>query len=206
VINQAIKQESVFITEEQGRTIECTEKQGFWRFAQEIFQTSREAQPLVYSVDLIALPCSYRGRDACHHTPPAQIPAGGFPAPGSHLGCLTARRLFLAACRTRSSPWVMLSRLGVRRMPCSIVFPSAPPLGSTNSADSFPPLFAGFIATMEGSDPSCPCITGYGPPAFPVRTRANSTQARHKVSRFPNKRFRRRARVSDHAGPAGHWR
>jgi len=33
--DQAIKQEGVFITEEQGRKIECTEKQGFWRFAQE---------------------------------------------------------------------------------------------------------------------------------------------------------------------------
>jgi hypothetical protein len=57
-INQAIKQESVFITEEQGRTTECTEEQGFWRFAQEFGQTSREAQPLAYSVDSIFLPCS----------------------------------------------------------------------------------------------------------------------------------------------------
>ncbi len=70
---------------------------------------------------------------------------------------------------TRSSPWDMLSRLGVRRMPGSIAFPSAPPLGSTNSAGSCPPLFAGFIATTKGSDFSCPCITGFGPPAFPVR-------------------------------------
>jgi hypothetical protein len=30
-----------------------------------------------------------------------------------------------APCRTRSSPWDMLSRLGVRRMPCSIAFPLA---------------------------------------------------------------------------------
>src|SRR5580698_1304079 len=57
-VNQAIKQESVFLTEEQGRTIECTERQGFWRFAQEFGQTSREAQQLVYSVDSIVLPCS----------------------------------------------------------------------------------------------------------------------------------------------------
>jgi hypothetical protein len=49
---------SVFITEEQGRTIECTEEQGFWRFAQEFWLTSREAQPLAYSVDSIVLPCS----------------------------------------------------------------------------------------------------------------------------------------------------
>jgi hypothetical protein len=56
--NQAIKKAGVFLTEEQGRTIECTEKQGFWRFAQEFDQTSREAQPLAYSVDSIVLPCS----------------------------------------------------------------------------------------------------------------------------------------------------
>jgi hypothetical protein len=56
--NQAIKQASVFLTEEQGRTIEHTEKQGYWRFAQESDQTPREAQPLAYSVDSIVLPCS----------------------------------------------------------------------------------------------------------------------------------------------------
>ena len=56
--NKAIQQEGVFITEEQGRTIECTERQGFWRFAQEFAHTSREAQPLAYSVDSILLPCS----------------------------------------------------------------------------------------------------------------------------------------------------
>jgi ribosomal protein S6 len=41
--NQAIKKVSAFITEEQGRTVEHTEKQGFWRFAQESDQTPREA-------------------------------------------------------------------------------------------------------------------------------------------------------------------
>ena len=35
-IDQAIKQEGVFITEGQGRPTECTEKPGFWRFAQEL--------------------------------------------------------------------------------------------------------------------------------------------------------------------------
>ena len=34
-----------------------------------------------------------RGRDTHYCVPPAQIPAGGIPAPGSHLGCLTAQRL-----------------------------------------------------------------------------------------------------------------
>jgi hypothetical protein len=32
---------------------------------------------------------------------PAQIPAGGIPAPGSHLGCLTAKRLFGQGCVIR---------------------------------------------------------------------------------------------------------
>jgi hypothetical protein len=56
--NQAIKQEGVFITEEQGRTIERTKKQRFWRFAHDSDQTPREAQQLAYSVDSIFLPCS----------------------------------------------------------------------------------------------------------------------------------------------------
>lgn len=37
-------------------------------------------------------PNSYRGRDAHYCVPPAQIPAGVIHAPGSHLGCLTAKR------------------------------------------------------------------------------------------------------------------
>jgi hypothetical protein len=37
-------------------------------------------------------PISYRGRDAHCCAPPAQIPAGVIHAPGSHLGCLTAKR------------------------------------------------------------------------------------------------------------------
>ena len=35
---------------------------------------------------------SDRGRDVRYWTPPAQIRTGGFPAYGSHLGCLTAKR------------------------------------------------------------------------------------------------------------------
>ena len=68
----------------------------------------------------------------------------------------------LAACRTRSSPWDTLSRLGVRRVPPSSVFPLAPALGSTGSAAGRPASFAGFIATTAGSDFSRPCIIGYG--------------------------------------------
>lgn len=35
---------------------------------------------------------AYRGRDTHYWTPPAQIPAGAIRAPGSHLGCLAAKR------------------------------------------------------------------------------------------------------------------
>src|SRR5664279_4552874 len=105
----------------------------------------------------------------------------------------------------RSSPWDMLSRLGVRRMPCCATLPLAPSLGSIGSADGNPSLVADFPATMEGSDFSSPCIIGFDLPAFPMRTVFLQT-ASHEISRFPNKRFRRRARVSDHAGPVGHWR
>ena len=40
----------------------------------------------------------------------------------------------------------MLPRLGVRRMPRFIAFPSAPTLGSTHSASGCPDLFVGFTA------------------------------------------------------------
>ncbi|MGY4167662.1 transposase [Bradyrhizobium sp. USDA 4529] len=35
-----------------------------------------------------------RGRDPHHWAPPAQIPASPIKAPGSYLGCLTAKRSF----------------------------------------------------------------------------------------------------------------
>jgi hypothetical protein len=54
---QASDQASVFITEEQGRMIEHTEKRRFWRFAQESHPTPREAPKLACSVCSIVLPC-----------------------------------------------------------------------------------------------------------------------------------------------------
>jgi hypothetical protein len=35
---------------------------------------------------------SVRGRDASYLAPPAQSRTSGFPAYGSHLGCVTAKR------------------------------------------------------------------------------------------------------------------
>ena len=101
------------------------------------------------------------GRDAHYWAPPAQNRTCGIPASGSHLGCWTARR-WLGAVRTRSSPGDTLARLGVRRVLACPVFSLAPSLCSTNSGPGRPRPFAGFPATMEGSDFSSPCITGFG--------------------------------------------
>jgi len=121
--------------------------------------------------------------------------------------------LSLAACRTRSSPGDTLPRPGVRRVPRSTVFPSAPApcssqgqaLGSIGSAGDRPPLFADFPATMAGSDFSRPCIIGFGPPAFPMRA-ARCRAASREISRFPCTERGVRARVSDDAEPAGYSR
>ncbi len=68
----------------------------------------------------------------------------------------------LAAVRTRSSPGDTLARRGVRRVLARPVFSSAPSLGSTSSDLGRPTPFAGFPATMEGSDFSRPFIIGFG--------------------------------------------
>src|SRR5258708_8470096 len=44
-------------------------------------------------------PLSVRGRDVRRRTPPAQIRTSGFPASGSYLGCLTAKRMLGQGCR-----------------------------------------------------------------------------------------------------------
>ena len=71
-------------------------------------------------------------------------------------------------------------------MLCWSVFPSAPALRSTGSAAGRPALFAGFLATMAGSDFSRPCITGYGSSPSrcgPVR----EVLVGREISRFPRK-------------------
>src|SRR6516225_726987 len=75
--------------------------------------------------------------------------------------------LSLATFRMRSSACGMLVWLCAQGMVCWHAFPLVPTLGSPGSAaDCFAAscstLFAGFIATMAGSDFSCPCIIGYG--------------------------------------------
>ena len=53
-----------------------------------------KAASRIFSVELCVTSVFYRGRNAHYCVPPAQIPASGIPAPGSHLGCLTAKRWF----------------------------------------------------------------------------------------------------------------
>jgi hypothetical protein len=77
----------------------------------------------------------------------------------------------LATRRMRSSTCGMLVWLCAQGMVCWSAFPLVPALRSTGSAAIAPAdpsvvgcsaLFAGFTATMTGSDFSGPCITGYG--------------------------------------------
>jgi hypothetical protein len=59
--------------------------------------------------------------------------------------------LAFAACRTRSSLWNTLSRLGVRRVRGSTLFSSASALRSARSAAGSPALLTGIIATNARS-------------------------------------------------------
>src|SRR6202163_1402010 len=105
--------------------------------------------------------------------------------------------LVLAACRTRFSAWVTLSRFCARRVLCCLAFPSVPTLRSTGSATGRPALFVGFVATTIGSDPSFLFIDGYG--SSPSRRGPAQPTAARSGLRSP--RFRRdpfvRDRVSD---------
>src|ERR1700685_1998930 len=76
---------------------------------------------------------------------------------------------FLAASRTRSSPLVLLSRLGVRpRLGCC-VFSSVCSLFSTASAGDTPPLFGCFADTTLQYDSPPSCIRDLPLIAFSLR-------------------------------------
>src|SRR3979490_2809591 len=70
--------------------------------------------------------------------------------------------LCLATCRMRSSPCDTVARFCARSVLCWLAFPSAPALGSTDSAADRSAAFTGFTATTAGSDFSRSCIIGYG--------------------------------------------
>jgi hypothetical protein len=107
------------------------------------------------------------------------------------------RSFFLvrAACRTRSSPCVTLSRFCARRVLCWLAFPLVPTLRSTGSATGRPALFVGFVATTVESDFSCPCIGGYGSspshrgPAQPLAARPGLRSPRFRRVPFVRDRI-----------------
>src|SRR3954465_12990338 len=100
----------------------------------------------------------------------------------------------------RSSAWDTLARSCARSVLCWLAFPLVPALRSTNSAAVGTALFAGFIATISGSDFSCPCIISYG--SSPSRRGPDSREAIRSNTRSP--RFRPvpfvRDGVFDHDG------
>src|SRR5258705_12688256 len=72
-------------------------------------------------------------------------------------------------------------------MCCSSMFPSALSLRSTDSASGCPILFVSFIATVERSDFSGPCVIGFDS-CLPDADHSEKTGAVGlEISRFPNK-------------------
>ena len=107
-------------------------------------------------------PRTVRGRYPSYLAPPAQIRTSPIRAYGSHLGCVTARRDIFTSYRMCFSACDTVPRYCARPVRCWLTFPSAPALGSTDSAAGCPALFVSFTATMAGSDFSQSCIIGYG--------------------------------------------
>ena len=70
--------------------------------------------------------------------------------------------LSFAACRMRANACDTLSQSCAWRVLCWSAFPLVPVLGSTDSAADCSALFAGFTATIPGSDFPPPYIIGYG--------------------------------------------
>ena len=91
-------------------------------------------------------------------------------------------------------------------MLCHLAFPVSKRLPSIRSAATAAALFADFLGTMHLSDFSCPCIIGFGPPAFPMRTAAADSGGRAGDLPVPAQGTSVHAGVSDHAGPAGRSR
>ena len=96
-----------------------------------------------------------------------------------------------------------LSRLCVRGVFCSSVFPLASPLPSTASAAARPALFGGFAGTTGLSDFPRSCISGLRPwPSRAARPAISATGERG-ISRFPRMEIPCMLRFFDRAGSAG---
>ena len=118
--------------------------------------------------------------------------------------------LCLATCRTRSSACDTRSRPCVRCVLCQLAFPSAPTLGSADSAAGCPALFSRLLSYYGGV--RLLTIVLYHRLrllASPMRTSAQHVDARcwvgdRETSRFAVQRASAHAKFSDHAGPGEH--
>ena len=149
----------------------------------------------------VFLPCHavYTGRRI-----PLQPRVGAVKKPG--IDMVEERGEPLLPIQPCSCPYTVQSRghacpaRGPARAGLSL-FSLAPSLGSTNSGFGRPTPFAGFAATMEGSDFSSPCITGFGSSPSrcgPGRDRPGQT----RDLPVPGQGAYAHAGVYDRAGPA----
>ncbi len=151
---------------------------------------------------------SGRGRDTGHPAPPAQTRAGATNAHGSYLGCWrqTASLAgdspsFFTACRTRSSPFDSLSRLGVRHESGCTMFSLVSGLSSTASCGppkAFVRLLRWYYAAVR-----LPAAVHLGLIAHRLHptVRVLLTTDGHGASRFSRVKFLCMHGVFDSAGP-----
>jgi len=113
-----------------------------------------------------ANPAPCRGRDGDCSPPPAQIRTCALTHTALTSGVWRQLSGSARACRMRAIACDTLSRCCARRVFCWSAFPLVPVLGSTDSAADCSALFAGFTATIPGSDFPPPCVIGYGSSPF----------------------------------------
>lgn len=89
--------------------------------------------------------------------------------------------------RGTRSPGPRIKSGAVRCVPSWLAFSLAPALRSADSAPARAGLFAGFAATMAGSDFSRSCITGFGSSPSRCGPRGHRPVVERETSRFPCK-------------------
>jgi len=151
--------------------------------------------------DLFAfIRCNSRGRDGHCCPPPARIPAGGFPAPGSCLRYdVSGIRVAVGVGhRNVARPWpggglghacswaAPRACSSTRHFPRPGAFPPSAPPQATNSA-----LFADFIGTTHLSDFSSSFIGCFSSsPSSRGPVRRNGRPVKHEISQVPTCSFR----------------
>src|SRR6202451_4930453 len=144
----------------------------------------------------IGLKCC--GRDDHRGSPPAQNRTSGFPAYGSHLGCMTRR----VAPRTPLHPWhTRFPRAVSGRVLNETMFSLARALFSPGSAADCSSLFVWFIDSMARSDSSRACASALWLWAFADRPRSLAGRGAPEVSRFSCMLFLSVRGFLDSAGP-----